>query len=73
MGQLLVLWCGLRDALGAGLSRDFIEGKMDGQQKDLAAGCTRSVFKTGRPCPAGFSSPATQGTENIMHCAFTYQ
>lgn len=58
---------------GAGLSRYFIEGKMDGQQKDLVARCTSSVFKAGRPSPAGFSSPATQGTQNTMHCAFTCQ
>lgn len=56
---------------GAGLSRYFIEGKVDDQQKDLVAGCTNSVFKA--ESPAGFSSPVTQGTQNIMHCVFTYQ
>lgn len=68
----VVVWA--QRCSGACLSRDFIEGKMDGQQKDLVAGCTRSIFKAGRPRPEGFSSPATQGTQNtIMHCAFTYQ
>lgn len=67
----VVVWA--QRCSGAGLSRYSIEGKMDGQQKDPVAGCASSVFKAGRPSPGGFSSPDTQGTQNIMHCAFTYQ